>query len=135
MHKLEELIRFLTEDRYLKSVYTKVKEWKQGDVVYCNDWDKGCVGCITKGQAVMRFCPEDGNPTVTFLEPYDLLGVENLMEEATEMHGGAYEVIALTDVTTFTAKRDYYLDHMYANPKYFHCVLSQLAKRSLAPLV
>ncbi|WP_430535509.1 hypothetical protein [Listeria rocourtiae] len=132
---MEKLIRFLTEDHYLKSVYTKVMEWKQGDVIYCNGWDKGSVGCITKGQAVMRSCPEDGSPIVTFLDQYDLLGVENLMEEATEINSGVYEVIALTDVTTFIAKRDYYLDHMYANPKYFHCVLSQLAKRSLAPLV
>lgn len=132
---MEELIRFLTEDHYLKSAYTKVMEWKQGDVVYCNGWDKDCVGCITQGQAVMRLCYEGGEQTVTFLEQYDLLGVENLMEEVTEISGGAYEVIALTDVTTFTAKRDYYLDHMYANPKYFHCVLSRLAKKSLAPLV
>ncbi|MBC6162688.1 Crp/Fnr family transcriptional regulator [Listeria booriae] len=128
---MEELIGFLTEDHYLKSIYTKIVKWKQGDVIYCNAENGEFVGCIIKGQAVLRFCYEDGNQTVTFLDQYDLLGIENLVEDSAELRGGAYEVVALTDVTTFTAKKDYYLDHMYANPKYFHCVLSQLAKKSL----
>ncbi|MBC6316247.1 hypothetical protein [Listeria grandensis] len=128
---MEKLVQFLTEDHYLKSMYTKMEHWKQGEVVYCNAKDKEVIGCIMKGQAIMRFCHENGDHRLAFLDQYDLVGVENLIEWPDPIKANVYEIIALTDIMLFTARKDYYLDHMYANPKYFHCVLSQLARKSI----
>lgn len=126
---LNELITFLTTNVMLANEYTKKEFWRAEEVIYQYKapLSPDYFSFIEQGAARMEIFQEGEWVPIHLLGAESFCGIEHFVNEQLRSPFFEYRVMALTDVKVFRVQKNYFLDHMFANPQYMQLMLQQVS--------
>ncbi|WP_099224042.1 Crp/Fnr family transcriptional regulator [Listeria costaricensis] len=130
---MEKLIEILTSNPFLKKRFTKVKSWKKREILYStkNDIDEGIIYLITKGELKIEVFRHNVWLPLTILKCNDFIGIEHFIPHHEKIFFFDYRVIALSDGEGIQIEHEYFMDHIYADPRFLTILLQRVSMKYL----
>ncbi|HCQ5166681.1 TPA: Crp/Fnr family transcriptional regulator [Listeria monocytogenes] len=117
------------------SDYSNKISFKKGEIIHSyRDYEEKTpqIGAILEGTAVLEGPTNEGRWMINALiGQHSLFGMESLLETKTAPELTEYRVRALENGTVLFIDREFLLNYLYANPKFFHLILDEVIVRYL----
>ena len=85
---------------------------------------------VISGQVLVEVSNSYGkNCYYDLISQNQLFGTESILEAHPYLNGVSYQARAMTDVDYLEINSQFFLDHMYVNPKLYHYILEDVTKR------
>ncbi|MBC2284808.1 Crp/Fnr family transcriptional regulator [Listeria booriae] len=122
-----EVYDFLTTSQGLAQEYTETIHFSEGEIIYQYDWSKNNHFLLMRqGVARIEIYRKRRWEFETFISIDEFGGIENLIKNRLFSTNIKYRIVAASDGEALMVDREFFLDHMYANPALFHKVLENV---------
>ncbi|MBC2370771.1 hypothetical protein HBP98_02010 [Listeria booriae] len=122
-----EVYDFLTTSQGLAQEYTETIHFSEDEIIYQYDWSKNNHFLLMRqGVARIEIYRKRRWEFETFISIDEFGGIENLIKNRLFSTNIKYRIVAASDGEALMVDREFFLDHMYANPALFHKVLENV---------
>ncbi|MBC6314428.1 hypothetical protein [Listeria grandensis] len=126
------ICEFLTTSPELAKEYTKRISFQNNEIIHRYDYVKNNQFIlIEKGVGKLEFYRKRRWEFETFITEDEFAGVENLLNAKKYSCSMKYRVVGASEGSALLVNKDFFLDHMYADPLIFHAVLEHVALRHI----
>lgn len=124
------ICEFLTASPELAKEYTKKITFHDNEIIHKYDYVKNNqFVLIEKGVGKLEFYRKRRWEFETFIAQDEFAGIENLLNSKKYDCSMKYRIVGASEGTAFLVNKNFFLDHMYADPTIFHTVLEHIALR------
>ncbi|MBC6314436.1 helix-turn-helix domain-containing protein [Listeria grandensis] len=122
-----EVYDFLTTSSGLAQEYTETIHFESEQVLYQYDWLKNNqFFLMKKGIAKIEIYRKRRWEFETLVAAGEFAGIENLINRRLFCSNIKYRIVSVTHGEGLLIEKDYFLDHVYANPSLFHKILENV---------
>ncbi|WP_239253859.1 Crp/Fnr family transcriptional regulator [Listeria ilorinensis] len=129
---MQNLLNFLQLDLFPE--YFQQKKFKKGEIIFQSvksNTITPAFGIVLDGVVTIESqSNQKTNSYYQLLKNNDFFGIELLLENQPSVTL-SYKVTAATQCKVILIEQDYLLDHLYAEPKFFHAILEQISTQYL----
>ncbi|WP_099224044.1 Crp/Fnr family transcriptional regulator [Listeria costaricensis] len=130
---MEKLIEILTSNTYFKHKYTKSISWKKQEILLDvkSHFNSGIICLVRKGELKIEIQKNGQWIPLTILKNNDFIGIEYLVPFHEEIFKLNYRIIALSDGEGIQIQHEYFMNHVYADPRFLNVLLQRVSMRYL----
>ncbi|MBC2322387.1 cyclic nucleotide-binding domain-containing protein [Listeria booriae] len=122
-----EVYDFLTTSQGLAQEFTETIHFSENEILYHYDWSRNNHFLLMKnGIARIEIYRKRRWEFETFISVDEFGGIENLIKNRLFSTNIKYRIVAATEGEALLVDKEFFLDHMYANPALFHTVLENV---------
>lgn len=126
------ICEFLTTSPELAKEYTKRISFQDREIIHRYDYVKNNqFVIIEKGVGKLEFYRKRRWEFETFITEDEFAGIENLLNAKKYSCSMKYRVVGASEGSALLVNKDFFLDHMYADPLIFHTVMEHVALRHI----